>query len=427
MEQKENLVINKERTWLFAPVNQVVCKVTIQGDLSFSALEAAIKEAASKQEILRCVVKMDATGKAYFERSDQFICQVSATDKKWKQLIYEEARKPINIWQGEWIRFFVLPEQEGKTLVMIAHHLLGDGMSYAYFLQDVMRALVNEKLSDKPIRLFAMSDLPKESELSLGMRMMMKWLNKRWQKTERLFEQKDFLQMSEQYWKKHQFIVVTQCFSGAAYNKLITKTKEHKVTMNTLLATSFFKASGEKQSMGQAVSIREKEYEGMGNYATGISTDYHYDEKKSFWENAHKVEQLIYKKLKDPKKKYFLLQFMGKVKGTLQDAIYFESCTDYEDPTAKRFSQMFGYQNNPKGISMTNLTKLPIQKQYGDYELKAYTFVPPLVLNSQRIIGVASLKNEMVITCQLRQDAYLEENLRFFKDGIKLLMEIENY
>lgn len=427
MWQEEGLVINKERTWLFAPVNQVVCKVTIQGNLSFEELEAAIMEAASKQEILRCVVKMDTLGQAYFERGDKVFCQVIETDKKWEQLIHEEERKPMDIWKGEWIRFFVLPEEEGKTLVMIAHHLVGDGISYAYFLQDVMRALVNEKLSDRPIRLFAMSDLPKESELNFGMSMMMKWFNKRWQKTERLFDQNAFLEMSEQYWKEHQSIVVTHCFSGEAYDKLIARAKDNKVTINTVLATSFFKASGKKQSMGQAVSIREKGYEGMGNFATGISTDYKYDEKKNFWENAHVVQHLIQDKLNDPKKKYLLLQFLGKIKGTLQDAIYFQSCTDYEDKVAKIFSQMFGYNNNPQGISMTNLTKLPIKKQYGDYELKGYTFVPPLVLNSQRIIGVASLENEMVITCQLRQDVCLEENMKFFNEGIKILMEIENY
>ena len=49
--------------------------------------------------------------------------------------------------------------------------------------------------------------------------------------------------------------------------------------------------------MGQAVSIREGGYEGMGNYATGSSTDYEYDEKKNFWENAHVVQYLIQNKL----------------------------------------------------------------------------------------------------------------------------------
>lgn len=84
---------------------------------------------------------------------------------------------------------------------------------------------------------------------------------------------------------------------------------------------------------------------------------------------------------------------------------------------------MFGYLGNPKGISVTNLTKLPIQDIYGDLQLLDFTFVPPLVLNSQRIIGIATIEESMTVTLQIKKDEKEQENLRFFKEAMEVLCD----
>jgi hypothetical protein len=49
-----------------------------------------------------------------------------------------------------------------------------------------------------------------------------------------------------------------------------------------------------------------------------------------------------------------------------------------------------GY-DNPKDISLTNLTKLNIPQRYGDFEIRNYSFVAPLIPNALRVVGIASL------------------------------------
>ena len=75
--------------------------------------------------------------------------------------------------------------------------------------------------------------------------------------------------------------------------------------------------------MGIAASIRPEQFTGMGNYATGISIRYRYDTKKDFWKNAQAVHQLIYRKLNNPNKKFFLLKFMDSLEPGLIDSAYF--------------------------------------------------------------------------------------------------------
>lgn len=82
---------------------------------------------------------------------------------------------------------------------------------------------------------------------------------------------------------------------------------------------------------------------------------------------------------------------------------------------------MFGYKGNPKGISITNLTKLPIEVKYGDFEIEDFTFVPPLVLNAKRIIGIATTGKKMVFSLHLNNDEEAEEYRKFFYKGMEYL------
>ena len=199
---------------------------------------------------------------------------------------------------------------------------------------------------------------------------------------------------------------------------------ENKMTINTMVTTALIRASGELCDVGMAASIREKGFTGMGNYATGISIKYKYNEKNSFAQNARVVQKMIYDKLNDTSKRYFLLQFMRSIEPTLIDAIYFNACSDYNNKTAETFSKMFGYSGNPKGISITNLTRLPIEANYGEYEIIDFVFVPPLVLNAKRIIGIATIGKKMVLSLHLNNDSKAEEHRKFFSKGMEYLKNL---
>ena len=421
---QESLKINKERTWVFSPVNNVVFKVEIEGELTTKQLEEAIRKACSKQELFHYHVSVDESGNANFVKGSERDISIKEEDCTLEALIRREEKMPFNIWEGEFLRAFIISTPQGMALILIAHHIAGDGLSYTYLIQDIMRTLNEEETPYRPLQLFAMTDLPIESKLSLPMKLLLNSMNRKWNKTGKIFGRQDFEQMYAKYWKDHASKILTYTIKHEDFKQMIKVSKAHEVTVNTLLMTCFLKAAKEKCSVGYAVNIREKGYEGMGNFATGLSIDYQYDEKKDLWENAKQIQLLVKEKMESPKKKFFLLQFLGALSGTLQDAVYFSACDAYENKTATTFCKMFGYEGNPKGISITNLTKAPIMKQYGKWQISGLTFVPPLVLNSQRIIGVVSLEDEMVITCHLEQNDKFEVHRAFFEEGINILSRL---
>jgi hypothetical protein len=249
-------------------------------------------------------------------------------------------------------------------------------------------------------------------------------MNKKWKKTGRKFDFSDYYKMYDKYWNNRDTLIFTYDLDDEIYDSICRYSKENKISINTMITTALIRASGELCDVGMAASIREKGYTGMGNYATGISVKYQYNEKNSFVENAKIVQKMIYSKLNNTSKRYFLLQFMRSIEPTLIDAIYFNACSDYNNKTAETFSKMFGYNGNPKGISITNLTKLPIETKYGSYEIIDFIFVPPLVLNAKRIIGIASIGKKMVLSLHLNNDAKADEHREFFYKGMEYLKNI---
>lgn len=396
----------------------------------------------NNNEVLKTKVVLEEDGKAYFIDTAKANYSIAESCIDWRTIVKEQEKIPFDIQNGEYLRFYIISNlrsdnetianigTETVTLLIIAHHLAGDGITFAYLLQDIMRVANGEKLEKKPVGLFDLSSLPRGSKLGFLMSLMLKVMNKQWKKSEKLFTFDEFKEMNSKYWSRHSSYVTTCAIAGGAYETLTAAAKNHSVSINSVITAAFIKAAyecGEKhaQDVGHAVSIREKGYSGMGNFATGISIKYVYNDSKDFWQNAKSIHKLIYIKLNDDKKKYFLLQFMGNITGTLCDAVYFSAVAGYDNKTALTFSKMFGYGGNPKGISITNLTKLPIENIYGNYEITDIVVIPPLVLNARRIIGIASLGNKMEISFSIEDDISKDSNVEYFKKAVNILQLLE--
>ena len=85
---------------------------------------------------------------------------------------------------------------------------------------------------------------------------------------------------------------------------------------------------------------------------------------------------------------------------------------------------MFGYNQNPKSISVTNLGKLPISAVYGHYLISDFIFLPPLVPNAKRLFGVVTLEDQMYITIHLEKNASLAEEKNFFHQSMAYLLQL---
>jgi len=348
-------------------------------------MNEAIGKAFARHEILGCRIIQSNDGTAYYSPLPDAVPRIQIRklddiDTDWIKLIHEQERVPFDWENGELIRFFVLQGENVTQLVIVAHHLAGDGMSVLYLVKDIMTALGNpgigmEKLQVRNLR---DDDIPKKAGLNPLLKLMISMTNVRWRKIKRVFKYSNYRGMFTSFWDKKDTEILKGCISGDELNALIDKCKQNNVTVNSAITTAFIKASGERSDVGLAASIRPQGFEGMANFATGISIQYTYDDSRSFWENVSYVHELIYRKLENPSKKYFILNFMASLDPTLVDAAYLsaEGCLD--NNLARKAADMFGYTGNPKSISITNLTRTDIPQSFGNYTLSDLFFVARL-------------------------------------------------
>ena len=337
----------------------------------------------------------------------------------WREVLAENERRPFAIEEGEWMRHTLIPNESGAQWVLVAHHLEGDGISMLYFARDVLSAMANKAGADYtilPVRLPEARDLPKGARLSPFIALMVRALNREWEKGKRIFTFEDRRRLHDAFWKDRQTQVLLGEIGGDALSGLLSKCHAHKVTLTAAMATAFLLSAPGETDVGLAVSIRPKGFEGMGNYASGISIRHAFDPRKDFWANAAVVHRLMREKLNHPKRKYFLLCFMNGLSPSLIDAAYYSAYGGFANDNAARVSRMFGYSGNGKGISLTNLTIAPIPDLYGHVKLESIVCVPPLVPNAKRILGVVTIGGRMIITMQYRKDQ--EENQAIFQKAV---------
>ena len=95
---------------------------------------------------------------------------------------------------------------------------------------------------------------------------------------------------------------------------------------------------------------------------------------------------------------------MGSLDCNLVDSIFMSMYGSYRNTTSEKLAQVLGYSRTIRDVSITNLTKLDIKNQYGSYAISDFIFVPPIISYGKRLIGIATLKDEMKKEMEQRKE-----------------------
>lgn len=405
---------------MFSPNINVATKVDITGKIDIDKLKAAIRDAVKANEILNCRIVLLENGDAVYEKMEEPAYNIEESNIDWTELIMKNQALRFKLEIGELIRFFIIVDENNLQLLIIAHHLAGDGLSFSYLVEDMMKAMKGEKLKYKPLCVQNGNDLPKDSGFNPVVKLLLDKMNKAWNKLNKAFSYSDSDEIFHKYWSTRKTIILCEQLNEQEYKKINDNAKLRNISINSLITTALIEAYGEKADVGLAVNIRDKGNTGMGNYASGVSVLYSYNKNLSFFQNAQIVHRRIYKKLDNPKRKYLVVQFMDSMAGTFIDSAAMASYGGYDNKISRKLVRLMSY-DKPKDISLTNLTKLNIPQNYGEFEIKNYSFVAPLIPNALRVIGVASLGGCINLTMHAYDDKNLEKEKKFFYETIKIL------
>ncbi len=390
--------IETERPDLFDINMMIAMKVVVQGKAAREMMTDAFSNAVKSHEILNTKVVLDDLGNAYYEACESPGSSIFFCDSSFEDLIAEQEKRRFHMEDGEFIRLFVDDTNDFEmTMCFLMHHLGGDGKSLCYFIESFLRNLSGDSLPYQEIRLLPKASLPKGSELSLYLRGLALVWNRQWKKEKRVFGFDDMDNAYQHFWGPHQTKVDTYTFGEEELKEKLAECKAAGIGFTSYVIAELIKDSTTEQDIGIAVDGRPDGNRNMGNQATGIAVKYQYNQSLPVIDNARAIDKLMQTKLSSLKRKYLVLHFMGSLDPTLVDAINLEYAGTFKSKTSCTVADMLGYGNKSKDLSITNLTRLDILMEYGDFRIKDVLFVPPVVSYGKNVVGLVTANNRLSV------------------------------
>lgn len=409
-----------ERSELFEPNVYIEHIVDIEGPVNEKKIINAVKHAFQANESLMSCILINSDGTAQYKRMAESGCSVSVVNKDWQDIIRENERNLFAIDKGELMRVFITRNNMKYRLLVMAHHLAGDGKSITYFIMDVMKSLNGEKLEFKAMNNITKDNFQQEARIPFLIRLQINRINKKWERCGRVFLIHDYYELHISYWSSRRSVILTHHFSKHEIDELHAKCRDKKISINSIVASAFLKADRNNHRVGMAVSIRSDNDHSMSNQVTGISIKMKYNYDEGIITNAGILQKKTYKVLKNSSKKLFVLKFISMLSPSLVDSILMHIYGLYENKVTEEISEIIGYKEKKMSdLAVTNLTRLDIPNVYGKYKIKNFIFVPPVVSYADHLIGVASMDDGMNITYHFMSDKNYSKEKKFFDSAIE--------
>lgn len=383
-----------ERPNLFEPNVYITVCVEITGKVCPHKLSAAVKQAFEANEAAMSKIVLNH-GFAYYEKMSVSNCkiEIESENKNWTELVNQNEKIPFAIDKGELVRVFIIPFEDKTQMIIMAHHLAGDGKSIIYFVKDIMSALSDIPPACKPLTLLE-RNLPQKGVPVIA-KLYASYCKHKWDN--RFFTWQDYYDLHGKYWKRVSSDIRWETLSVRETQKIKDEAKQIGCSVNSYIVTLFLQKNPNLCRVGIPVSIRQDKNEAMSNLTSGISITYKYDAEKTFAQNAVQVHKRITRKLK--RYRLFVLQFLARLPVTLIDAVLLHTYHSCCEPLAEKTGKVLGYSGKyTKDLGISNLTVIDIPTSYGDYKIENIIFVPPAVSYSHNIMGVSTVNGRMTIS-----------------------------
>lgn len=410
-----------ERPNLFEPNDLIVFYVELDGAIPAENLTDAIKAAYAANEATMSKIVLEANGAAYYKKMSHSGCKVAILRGDWREAVRTNEKIPFDLKNGELIRCFLNSSEEKTDLVVMAHHLAGDGKAIVRFIEDVMEALSGASLTYRPMTPLTKENIPKIGKYPPAARLYPRLCNRKWRKMgSPSFSWEDYDRLYRRYWENASSYLDDKRLSEEETALVIRAAKRIGVSVNSYIITAFLRADGNFRNVGIPVSVRENENSSMTNLTSGIRILYSYHESSSFSENAKIIHRKVLTELKTHR--WLPLRFLSEFSPALIDGVLLHTYQCLDNPTIVRLAKVMGYTGERKrDVGITNLTVLDLPSNYGNTKIRKIIFIPPNVSYCNHVIGVSTFRGEMTLTYH-GTETDKEKQRSFFERGIRILL-----
>ena len=402
----DKLGIMNERLYLRSPSINVCFRALVEGTWDKNKMEEALKKVCIRHPLIHCSVEIDNDNNGWLVQKDGAINieYYNSNEMDWQTWYKKSDNIPFDFSNGPLAQFCIIIGKNTE-IIILGHHIIGDGIGYLNLVKDILLALDNNidttpqiPPSEPADRYFKETVLLDPETKSYAA-----WLNEEWRRNKVRFSEKDYLEFFEQYRKKCIPGFYMASLDGGALKKLREKSKSNGLTVNEIIASAFSAAmmetlGGEELRLGVAANIRNELVSEpnncMGNYVTGISAKIPYKRENDFPINAKNIAALLKEQLNNPKNRHLVIHFLNEFDKDLIEATMFAAYGNFDNATAKKLAELIGEQTENKGLGISNLGMYDFNT-YKKIKVMDVQFIGPAFPANLLTVGVITANNNM--------------------------------
>lgn len=230
------------RFFMSSPNTNIVTGVALNTVVSTELAEQALKKVAKHHYFLQMVPTIDENNDAYLLlKPDLKILVKEYQDTNYDTLAHQELQVVHQLDQKPLIHFVLNQRKNHTDLLVVANHAICDGMSLNHLLMHIIQVLNGQTLDPIPNYQPIEAIAPAQQD-SWSQNMLIKLVNKVWQKKDLVLTQSMIDQVYKNYWSNRETKLWIEDFSTEMTTAIVQHCKTLPYSVNTFLGTLFLYA-----------------------------------------------------------------------------------------------------------------------------------------------------------------------------------------
>ena len=395
------LTASEHLMWLSynTSLRNVTLSATIKGSFTIDSLTEALAWLQLRHSRLRVKIVINNQNQPQFSLENVPPIPLRVIERQgeehWCREMEEELCHPLNWSEEPLLRILLLHSPDVSNLIITFHHCIGDGLSGAYLIRDILQ-FIGEL--DSPREL--LPDLPPVDELIPNV--TKNWVKEDlddWLKGESIliatYQNNQRLNTS----KTLPIRLFNWTLSSPETTKLVARCREEKTSVHGALCAAFLLAiAAEVKSPNEIIikcrtPVNIRKYLtidvgiNLGEYIARPSTAHRLSQKTDFWDLAREVKDKLNQVIAN-----------GKLFDDVLEASALLSSNSNKDGKASHPRDVKGTD-----LVITNLGNLAIKQEFGKLQLQELYVIGTAAKTLPLSIGVATLHEKMYLICRYQE------------------------
>jgi len=426
--------ILNERLYLRSPSINVCFRAIVEGIFDKNKIKKALENTSIRHPLLNSLVEIDNENNAWLIQKNGYIGieYYNSNEMDWQSWYKKTDNIAFDFLEGSLIKFCVIIGNNTEIIVL-GHHILGDGIGYLNLIKDLLLALDNKLDTTPQIPPYEPNDkyFKETVLLDLGVHSFANSLNEEWRKSRVRFSEKEFYTFFKDYRNKYNPNLYMASIEEDRLNKVLEKGKLNGFTVNEIIASAFSLAAMEilkknEIRLGVAANIRNELVSEpnncMGNFVTGISTKTYYDPSKDFISNARTTTAVIRDQLQNIKNRHLVVHFLNEFDKDLIESVMFAAYGNFEHNVSKKLAELIGEQSENKGLGISNLGRHDFTN-YKKIKIVDIQFIGPAFPANLLTVGLITINGKLNICIRYNEGEIKIDTVKtIYEKSIELLI-----